>query len=317
MTRLEPIEWQPSQVRLLNQHGSLGEYSCCQGPNELLRYFVLHSKYPTPLMVYGGAIAAYQVMERDADPVRAFIGNDAFMEICKAVAPPAFIEGVRYFRTFLEEKDPSLWRTTAARHVQRYLLDLDAQCHIAGRHGAALLPEKEWVLLFGSYGALRFGGYGTATGVVRASLEEGKEIKVFVTHPEAHWELQQYHLESTLVSVEQVPFLISSKQVTAVVTGVECVARTGDVLGLPGVYGAALAAHAENIPCLAVGLKHDLDLTMESGESIVIKEVDVPPVPGQPAPLRYEYDLIPAKLLRYIILGDHVYTAPFDMTAET
>src|SRR5580765_2668945 len=48
-----------------------------------------------------------------------------------------------------------------------------------GRHGATLMPASGGVLTHCNAGALATCGYGTALGVIRAAVEQGKKIQVF------------------------------------------------------------------------------------------------------------------------------------------
>ncbi len=48
-----------------------------------------------------------------------------------------------------------------------------------GRHGADLIRDGQTVLTHCNAGALATAGYGTALGVIRAAVEQGKKIHVF------------------------------------------------------------------------------------------------------------------------------------------
>ena len=48
-----------------------------------------------------------------------------------------------------------------------------------GRHGATLMPSEGGVLTHCNAGALATAGYGTALGVIRAAVEQGKKIHVY------------------------------------------------------------------------------------------------------------------------------------------
>src|SRR5215470_11204722 len=48
-----------------------------------------------------------------------------------------------------------------------------------GRNGAALMPSSGAVLTHCNAGALATAGYGTALGVIRAAVEQGKKIHVY------------------------------------------------------------------------------------------------------------------------------------------
>ena len=52
-----------------------------------------------------------------------------------------------------------------------------AQCAAIARHGAALVPAQAQVLTHCNAGALcAAGGYGTALGVIRGAIEQGKQV---------------------------------------------------------------------------------------------------------------------------------------------
>jgi len=54
-----------------------------------------------------------------------------------------------------------------------------AACKAMGALGGALLPEEGGVLTHCNAGALATCGYGTALGVIRSAVEQGKRIHVF------------------------------------------------------------------------------------------------------------------------------------------
>ena len=57
--------------------------------------------------------------------------------------------------------------------------DEDVQsCRDMGAHGATLVPDTARILTHCNAGALATAGYGTALGVVRAAVEQGKKIAV-------------------------------------------------------------------------------------------------------------------------------------------
>src|SRR5437867_4677494 len=77
-----------------------------------------------------------------------------------------------------------------------------------GGHGAALLPDRVAVLTHCNAGALATVDYGTALGVVRAAVEAGKQVHVWVpeTRPVLQgarltaWELGQSGIAATVVA---------------------------------------------------------------------------------------------------------------------
>src|SRR5688572_4314648 len=53
-----------------------------------------------------------------------------------------------------------------------------AACRAMGGHGAAVVPDGARVLTHCNAGALATAGYGSALGVIRAAVEQGKRIAV-------------------------------------------------------------------------------------------------------------------------------------------
>src|SRR5205085_6493617 len=53
-----------------------------------------------------------------------------------------------------------------------------ASCRAMGAHGAAMVPDTARILTHCNAGALATAGYGTALGVIRGAVEQGKKIEV-------------------------------------------------------------------------------------------------------------------------------------------
>ena len=83
-----------------------------------------------------------------------------------------------------------------------------AACRRIGRFGAELLGAQATVLTHCNAGALATAGYGTALGVIRAAVEEGKRIAVFADETRPYlqgarltaWELHQEGIDVTLIT---------------------------------------------------------------------------------------------------------------------
>src|ERR1035441_10109535 len=85
-----------------------------------------------------------------------------------------------------------------------------------GRHGATLMPASGGVLTHCNAGALATAGYGTALGVIRAAVEQGKKIRVYAdeTRPFLQgsrltaWELMKDGIPSTVPSDNITPTMM-------------------------------------------------------------------------------------------------------------
>jgi methylthioribose-1-phosphate isomerase len=129
-------------------------------------------------------------------------------------------------------------------------------------------------------GALATAGYGTALGVIRAAVEQGKKIDVFAdeTRPFLQgarltaWELQRDGIETTLITDNMAGHFLKSGRIGCVVVGADRIAANGDVANKVGTYGVAVLAKENNVPFYVAAPISTLDLTLTSGELIPIEE---------------------------------------------
>ena len=125
-----------------------------------------------------------------------------------------------------------------------------------GRFGAELLPDGASVLTHCNAGALATAGHGTALGVIRSAVKDGKKISVIAdeTRPFLQgarltaWEMVQENIPITLISDNMSGHLMSRGEVDVVVVGTDRVASNGDVANKIGTYMVAVMANKHNIP---------------------------------------------------------------------
>ena len=149
-----------------------------------------------------------------------------------------------------------------------------------GRNGAPLVPDGKTVLTHCNAGALATAGYGTALGVIRAAVEMGKKIDVFVdeTRPFLQgsrltaWELQRDGIETTLITDSMAGHFLKSGRIGCVVVGADRIAANGDVANKVGTYTIAVLAKENNVPFYVAAPLSTLDLSLASGETIPIEE---------------------------------------------
>ncbi len=198
-----------------------------------------------------------------------------------------------------------------------------------GRHGQALLPGKCRVLTHCNAGALATGGYGTALGIIRAAVEAGKDVSVFVdeTRPLwqgarlTAWEMVQEGIPATLITDNMAGWFMSLGRVDAVIVGADRIAANGDVANKIGTYSLAVLAGAHGVPFYVAAPRSTIDLGTNSGRVIVIEErspdevarpygLEVAP-PGikvaNPA-----FDVTPARLVTAIITEAGVAKRPYE-----
>ena len=149
-----------------------------------------------------------------------------------------------------------------------------------GAHGASLLADGARVLTHCNAGALATGGHGTALGIIRSAVEAGKRIQVIAdeTRPFLQgarltaWEMVQEHIPVTLITDNMAGFMMSRKEVDAVIVGTDRVAANGDVANKIGTYMVAVLAQRHGIPFYVACPLSTIDLAIPDGASIPIEE---------------------------------------------
>ncbi len=203
-----------------------------------------------------------------------------------------------------------------------------AACKAMGALGGALLPQEGGVLTHCNAGALATCGYGTALGVIRSAVEQGKRIHVFAdeTRPFLQgarltaWELMADHIPTTVICDNMAASLMRQGRIQAVVVGADRIAANGDTANKIGTYNVAILAHEHGIPFYVAAPWSTIDLATPTGEAIPIEErpaVEVTHHGGkQLTPNGVEicnpaFDVTPAKYITAIITERCVLRAPF------
>src|ERR1051325_1523621 len=110
-------------------------------------------------------------------------------------------------------------------------------CRTMGDLGAPLLPQGKTIMTVCNAGALATGGYGTALGVIRSSVNAGNRLDVLAleTRPFLQgarltaWELQKDGIPTTLITDNMAGHFLHSGRVGAVIVGADRIAANGDV----------------------------------------------------------------------------------------
>jgi len=149
-----------------------------------------------------------------------------------------------------------------------------------GDHGAALVPDDACILTHCNAGGLATAGWGTALGVVRSAIAQGKKIRVFAdeTRPLLQgarltaWELVRDGVDVTLIADVAAASIIASGAIDLVVVGADRIAANGDTANKIGTYGVALAAHADRVPFYVAAPWSTVDMSCPDGDAIEIEE---------------------------------------------
>jgi len=163
----------------------------------------------------------------------------------------------------------------------RNMKDEDVAANRAlGDFGAPFVPAGKTVMTVCNAGALATAGYGTALGVIRSAVREGKNIDVLAleTRPFLQgarltaWELQKDQIPTTLITDNMAGHFLHSGEVGCVVVGADRIAANGDVANKIGTYSVAVLAKENGVPFYVAAPLSTVDLNAASGEAIPIEQ---------------------------------------------
>ncbi len=206
--------------------------------------------------------------------------------------------------------------------------DIESQRLIA-QFGGELIDDNSTVLTHCNAGALATGGvWGTALGVIRGAIDQGKTISVIADETRPYlqgarltaWELMQDDIPVTLITDNMSGHIMSKGGVHAVVVGSDRIAANGDVANKIGTYMVAVLARRHGIPFYVAAPLSTVDLNCPTGEQIPIEERDIREVthmngiqlaPDDTLVSNFAFDVTPNDLVTAIITEKGVARAPY------
>ena len=214
-----------------------------------------------------------------------------------------------------------------ARAQELYDEDI-ANLRKLGAFGADLLPQEGTILTHCNAGALAACGYGSALGVIRAAIEQGKQIDVFAdeTRPFNQgarltaWELLKDNIPTTLICDNMSGYFMGQGRIAAVIVGADRIAANGDTANKIGTYSVAILAREHGIPFYVAAPFNTIDPQTATGADIPIEQRnprEVTHVNGRqvtPDGVGIEnpaFDVTPAKYVTAIITERGILHAPF------
>ncbi|HEV2385690.1 MAG TPA: S-methyl-5-thioribose-1-phosphate isomerase [Candidatus Acidoferrales bacterium] len=344
-TTVEPIRWTAGGVRMLDQRRLPAEvihhtYTDYRDVAQAIREMVIRG---APAIGVAAAMGVALGVERSEAASVDALGTElqTIIETMGQTRPTAvdlFWALARMRRRFEElaaetkaspeaERLAGIRRGMAAEaqaiHGERKEADL-----AIGRLGAELLPSSGRVMTQCNAGALATGGIGTALGIIRVAVAEGRRLEVWVPETRPYlqgarltaWELQQEGIPQVLITDNMVGHFLKTGGIGAVVVGADRIAANGDTANKIGTYTIAVLAREHRVPFYVAAPLSTVDLTLDSGEQIPIEErpaaevtriggtAIAPPVPvAHPA-----FDVTPARLIDAIITERGIARAPYE-----
>ena len=186
--------------------------------------------------------------------------------------------------------------------------DLAANRHM-GELGAALIAPGSGVLTHCNTGSLATAGFGTALGVIRAGVAQGRIARVFAgeTRPWQQgarltmYELVRDGIPAKLIADSAAAHLMKSGAVQWVIVGADRIAANGDTANKIGTYQLAIAARYHGVKFMVVAPSSTVDMATASGEHIEIE-------------LRDPAELLAIGGRRVVVEGAEAWNPVFDVT---
>jgi methylthioribose-1-phosphate isomerase len=205
----------------------------------------------------------------------------------------------------------------------------DVQINMSiGKNGSELFNESDTIMTHCNAGALATVGYGTALGVIRATKESGKNIKVIATETRpvqqgsrlTAFELKYDNIDVSLIPDTAVGYTMANGLVNGVVVGADRILQTGHVFNKIGTYQVATMAKQHDIPFYVAAPLSTFDLE-SSPEDVIIEQRKPSEVTGigdkKTAPdgidvINPAFDMTPPELISGIITENGVAKSPYE-----
>ncbi len=197
-----------------------------------------------------------------------------------------------------------------------------------GKNGSILFENNDTIMTHCNAGALATVAYGTALGVIRATKESGKNVKVIVTETRpvqqgsrlTAFELKHDGFDVSLIPDSAVGYTMANGLVDKVVVGADRIVRTGHVFNKIGTYQIATMAKQHGIPFYVAAPLSTFD--MKSNAKDVIIEMrkgtevtgigDKKTAPDDINVINPAFDITPPELISGIITEKGIAKPPFE-----
>ncbi len=197
-----------------------------------------------------------------------------------------------------------------------------------GKIGSVFFDDNDTIMTHCNAGALATVGYGTALGVIRATRESGKNIKVIATETRpiqqgsrlTAFELKNDGFDVSLIPDTAVGYSMANGLVDKVIVGADRIVKTGHVFNKIGTYQVATMAKQHGIPFYVAAPLSTIDMETKA-EDVIIEMRKGSEVTGigdkKTAPdginvINPAFDMTPPELISAIITEKGVAKPPYE-----
>ena len=285
--RIRPIRWTGEALELLDQRTLPFEvkhlrYENSDGVAEAIRQLVVRGAPAIGIAAAGGGGLAARRVEA-ADGAQAAVALEPAMQRLNAARPTAvnLAWALARMRRALQGAGAD-WRGVLEREAQAIAEEDLAANRRMGALGAALIEPGSGVLTHCNTGSLATAGFGTALGVIRAGVAQGRIERVYAgeTRPWLQgarltvWELQQDGIAPVLIADAAASHLMKTGAVRWVIVGADRICANGDTANKIGTYQLAIAARHHGVRFMVVAPSSTVDMHTPDGDAIHIEERD-------------------------------------------
>ena len=285
--RIRPLRWTGQALEVLDQRKLpfVVEYLTCKTSDEVaaaIHALAVRGAPAIGIAAAWGAVLAERAIEA-ADVDEAAARLEPALQRLNAARPTAvnLAWALARMRGALARADGD-WRRVLEDEAQAIDSEDLAANRRMGALGASLIAPGSGVLTHCNTGSLATAGFGTALGVIRAGVAQGRIDEVFAgeTRPWLQgarltvWELQQDGIDATLIADSAASHLMKTGKVQWVVVGADRICANGDVANKIGTYQLAIAARHHGVRFMVVAPSSTVDMATASGDLIHIEERD-------------------------------------------
>ncbi len=259
---MRTIFWEKGAVKLIDQTKLPDKFEIleCRKVEELADAIKRLAIRGAPALeaagAYGIALAAYEKDFDSVEEMKEHLKNSAkLLSSTRPTAVNLFIGINRALESALKGLSVKDVRELALKEAER-IADEDVERNkMLGKIGSELIDDGDCILTICNTGRLATVDYGTALGVVRGAVEDGKRVRVIAceTRPLNQgsrlttWELMQDGIDVTLITDSMAGIVMQRGMVDKVIVGADRIVRDA-VFNKIGTYTLSVLAKAHNIP---------------------------------------------------------------------
>ena len=333
--KLRTVEWKNDSVVMIDQTKLPNElvfvkYTNYNDVAEAIRTLVVRGAPAIGVSgAFGMALAVLQSSSETLEGLQSDLENAK--KILLETRPTAvnlswglekIMEVAKQGKTVSEIRD-----TVIARAKQMAEEDINTNKKM-GKNGAELFQDNDTIMTHCNAGALATVAYGTALGVIRATKESGKNIKVIATETRpvqqgsrlTAFELKHDGIDVSLIPDTAVGYTMANGLVDGVIVGADRILQKGHVFNKIGTYQVATMAKQHNIPFYVAAPLSTFDLK-SNPEDVIIEQRKASEVTGigdtKTAPdgidvINPAFDMTPPELISGIITENGIAKPPYN-----